>query len=65
MCEACNYVKESHGWRVVTRTDENGTHTAIFRTPTGEKYQSKAPRLPGWTTSSEVETAIACALHAA
>jgi hypothetical protein len=46
LCERCNYVKESPGWRVIAR-DENGTHTAQFVTPTGACYQSTAPALPG------------------
>jgi hypothetical protein len=44
-CERCNYTKEAPGWRV-TASDENGTHTAEFVTPTGARYQSTAPPLP-------------------
>ncbi len=46
MCEQCNYVKESFGWSVIA-ADENGTHTAQFVTPTGARYKSIAPPLPG------------------
>jgi hypothetical protein len=46
-CEACNYAKEAPGWRVCTSTDENGTHTAEFITPTGARHRSNAPPLPG------------------
>ena len=46
-CEACNYVKESPGWRVIAGTNENGTHTAEFITPTGAHYHSAAPPMPG------------------
>jgi hypothetical protein len=46
LCERCNYVKESPGWQVIAG-DENGTHTAQFITPTGARYQSSAPPLPG------------------
>jgi Domain of unknown function (DUF222) len=46
LCERCNYVKESPGWRVHA-SDENGTHTAEFVTPTGARYQSTAPPIPG------------------
>ena len=46
MCERCNYEKEAPGWRV-TGGDENGTHTAEFVTPTGARYRSTAPPLPG------------------
>jgi hypothetical protein len=68
-CERCNYVKEAPGWRVTTG-DENGTHTAEFVTPTGARYRSTAPPLPGapLITVSEVEVKIGVALadlHAA
>ena len=46
LCEACNYAKEAHGWTVTTSND-NGTHTAEFATPTGATYRSTAPPLPG------------------
>ena len=46
MCEACNYAKEAPGWQVHTGND-NGTHTAQFRTPTNAVYHSIAPPPPG------------------
>jgi Domain of unknown function (DUF222) len=69
MCERCNYEKEAPGWRV-RAGDENGTHTAEFITPTGAKYSSTAPPLPGMTfiAASEIEARIGIALadlHAA
>jgi hypothetical protein len=68
-CERCNYVKEVPGWRVST-AEENGTHTAEFITPTGARYRSTAPPLPGapMVMVSEVEIRIGIALtdlHAA
>jgi hypothetical protein len=68
-CERCNYAKEAPGWRV-RAGDENGTHTAEFVTPTGARYRSTAPPLPGapLVTVSEVEVRIGVALaglHAA
>jgi hypothetical protein len=68
-CERCNYAKEAPGWRV-TAGDENGVHTAEFVTPTGARYQSTAPPLPGapLVAVSEVEVRIGVALadlHAA
>lgn len=68
-CEQCNYAKESTGWRVTAR-NENGRHTAEFVTPTGLRYRSTAPPLPGCPTIevSAVEIAIGVALinmHAA
>ena len=68
-CERCNYVKEAPGWRVST-AEENGTHTAEFITPTGARYRSTAPPLPGapMVMISEVEIRIGVELadlHAA
>jgi hypothetical protein len=68
-CERCNYSKEAPGWRV-TAADENGVHTAEFVTPTGARYRSTAPPLPGapLIAVSEVEVRIGVALaylHAA
>ncbi|AGB23764.1 hypothetical protein Mycsm_03467 [Mycobacterium sp. JS623] len=68
-CERCNYTKEAPGWQV-TADDENGTHTAEFITPTGARYRSTAPPLPGapLVAISEVEVRIAidlADLHAA
>src|SRR5215207_9877506 len=55
-CERCNYTKEAPGWRV-TASDENSTHTVEFVTPTGARYRSTAPPLPGapLVAVSEVE----------
>jgi len=68
-CERCNYTKEAPGWRV-TASDENSTHTVEFVTPTGARYRSTAPPLPGapLVAVSEVEIRIGVALtdlHAA
>jgi hypothetical protein len=62
-CERCNYTKEAPGWRVAAG-DENGVHTAEFVTPTGARYRSTAPPLPGapTITVSEVEIRIGIAL---
>ena len=68
-CERCNYAKEAPGWRVRT-ADENGRHTAEFVTPTGARYRSTAPPLPGtpMITVSELEVRVGVAIsgrHAA
>jgi hypothetical protein len=67
-CERCNYVKESPGWRVSAGT-ENGVHTAEFVTPTGARYRSTPPPLPGLPTIEmtelEVRIGIAIAQYAA
>jgi hypothetical protein len=59
-CEACNYAKEAPGWRVCTHTDQTGTHTAEFTTPTGARHRSKAPPMPGRIdlATSGIETAL-------
>lgn len=46
-CEACNYLKEQPGWAVTATDTDNGRHTAEFTTPTGARYTSTAPPLPG------------------
>ncbi|MGV0874151.1 HNH endonuclease [Mycolicibacterium sp. XJ879] len=68
-CEHCNYVKEAPGWHV-TGCEVDGAHEAEFITPTGARYHSKAPPLPGPApiTISEVEMHISIELanlHAA
>lgn len=63
VCERCNYTKETPGWRV-SAGDEDGVHTAEFVTPTGARYRSMAPPLPGapLITVSEVELRVALAV---
>lgn len=63
-CEACNYTKEADGWTVTTHTTDNGTHTALFRTPTGATHRSTAPPVTGWprTDISTVERDIGVAI---
>ena len=66
-CERCNYTKESTGWRVSTKIDEEHTHTAEFTTPTGKTYRSEAPPRAPTIAFSDVElrVGIALAKHAA
>jgi hypothetical protein len=66
-CERCNYTKESTGWRVSTKIDEEHTHTAEFTTPTGKTYRSEAPPRAPTIAFSDVELRIGIALakHAA
>jgi len=70
LCERCNYVKETPGWRISATMDETGCHRAEFTTPTGMHYQSGAPPTPRPLEIfvSEIETRIGVALaelHAA
>lgn len=66
-CQACNHAKQAPGWNVTGHTGETGTHTLVFLTPTGQRYRSTAPRLPGTWTVSELEATIGIeiARHAA
>ena len=43
LCEACNHTKENPGW--TAKTIPGGRHQLEINTPTGHKYQSKAPPL--------------------
>jgi hypothetical protein len=46
---------------VCTHTDETGTHTAEFTTPTGARHRSNAPPLPGaidLATASAIEAKL-------
>jgi hypothetical protein len=53
LCEACNHTKELPGWTSRPRpgpADANGPghrHTLGVTTPTGHRYHSTAPPLPG------------------
>lgn len=47
LCEACNYLKESPGWRHRVVSEAFETHTVEVTTPTGHTYFSQAPPLPG------------------
>jgi hypothetical protein len=53
LCAACNYAKEAAGWlQSVDGAD------VLTTTPTGHRYRSSPPRLPGWrppSTPSPVE----------
>jgi 5-methylcytosine-specific restriction endonuclease McrA len=45
LCEACNLAKEAAGWRARPRPGPR--HTVETTTPTGHRYRSQAPPLPG------------------
>ena len=42
-CRTHNRQKENPGWQVTTAIDDNGTHEALIRTPTGHEHRSRAP----------------------
>lgn len=56
LCEACNYAKQAHGWgaRAGPRGAPSG-HVVETTTPTGHRYTSVAPALPGHRPGSETE----------
>ncbi|YCQ26835.1 HNH endonuclease [Arthrobacter sp. Z4-13] len=45
LCEACNHTKEAPGWAATPM--QGPRHTVELRTPTGHRYRSTAPLLPG------------------
>jgi hypothetical protein len=45
LCEACNYAKEAPGWH--TTSPPGPAHLVETVTPTGHRYQSRAPDPPG------------------
>lgn len=46
LCEACNLAKEADGWRSRPVGDDAG-RSVEFTTPTGQRYRSHPPWLPG------------------
>ena len=49
LCEACNYTKESHGWRTILRPDR----IVETITPTGHRYRSRPPPVVGQGRATE------------
>lgn len=47
LCEACNYAKQARGWWHDVGTGPPRRHTVTVTTPTGHRYTSTAPPLPG------------------
>lgn len=45
LCEACNYTRETPGWRADVVNLAH--HTVQLTTPTGHRYRSSAPEQPG------------------
>jgi len=46
LCEACNYAKESPGWRYEPVTDPLAVTEIQVVTPTGHEHRSRAPDPP-------------------
>jgi hypothetical protein len=55
LCEACNYAKESPGWR--SRSLLEDTHTVETTTPTGHTYRSRAPSWSPRRPAAQASTA--------
>ncbi len=49
MCRACNQAKEAPGWTSTTSSNGTATPETTVTTPTGHRYISTAPPLPGPT----------------
>jgi hypothetical protein len=49
-CEACNYTAQSPGWHSQILSLPTGQHCVQITTPTGHRYRSRAPDLPGTPT---------------
>jgi hypothetical protein len=48
LCEQCNYVKEAPGWAAAEHSSSHpGHHLVETWTPTGHRYRSRPPPLPG------------------
>ncbi|WP_309073856.1 HNH endonuclease [Paenarthrobacter sp.] len=45
LCEACNHTKENPGWKSKPLAED--VHTIEVRTPSGHRYRSRPPPLPG------------------
>lgn len=58
LCEACNYVKETPGWRADVIYLAGGPHTVETTTPTGHHYQSTAPPQPGTRSPSYLDIVL-------
>ena len=43
LCRTHNRQKQNAGWEVATAIDDDGTHEALIRTPTGHEHRSRAP----------------------
>ncbi|WP_162244504.1 HNH endonuclease, partial [Marmoricola sp. Leaf446] len=47
LCEACNYTKQTPGWRCEAVPGDR--HQVIVTTPTGQTHVSTSPDPPGWS----------------
>jgi hypothetical protein len=65
LCEHCNYVKQATGWAAAEHaSSSSGHHVIETSTPTGHRYRSRPPPLPGapharsWHSRTGAEQAI-------
>ncbi|HEX4976259.1 MAG TPA: DUF222 domain-containing protein [Nocardioides sp.] len=47
LCERCNHAKQAPGWTARASSPPGDRHTVSTTTPTGHRYRSRAPALPG------------------
>ncbi|QIX25519.1 DUF222 domain-containing protein [Nocardioides sp. JQ2195] len=57
LCEACNYAKEAPGWSASGTHPPGQRHQVTTTTPTGHRYTSTAPPLPGHVPQAPDQTA--------
>jgi hypothetical protein len=53
-CEACNYAKDSPGWAAAAPGTGGAGHVAETVTPTGHRYATRPPPLPGTRAAGAV-----------
>ena len=46
-CARCNHAKQAPGWTAHAATPPGDRHTVLTTTPTGHRYRSRAPAMPG------------------
>ena len=63
LCEACNYLKETPGWRADVIHLRGRPHTVETTTPTGHRYRSTAPPQPGAGPPRSIEVHLERLLH--
>ncbi len=56
LCESCNYIKETPGWRTDLVTSDR--HRVEITTPTGHRYRSSPPPQPGDPPVMSIEQRI-------
>jgi hypothetical protein len=56
LCRTHNRQKQNPGWAITTAIDDDGTHEALIRTPTGHEHRTRAPASPLGDAASASDT---------